>query len=94
MDDVDPIVVLTHKLEALIERVIDRKFTERDQKIEAMSDTLSKTHDLVNSRMTELTAALKKAAALASMLAGEEGEERGIAIGRQQVNEPPGTGDG
>jgi hypothetical protein len=51
-----------------------------------MAETLRLTHDLVNSRMTELTAALKKAAALASVLAGEEGEERGAANERKRAS--------
>lgn len=85
MENDDPIIVLTQRLETLIENVIDRKFTERDAKIEAMATTLKQTHDLVNSRMTELTAALQKAAALAAMLANEEGQERGRAEERGKM---------
>jgi len=85
----DPIITLTARLEALIEKVIDRKFAERDQKIEQMAATLDLTHALVNSRMTALTLALEKAAGLEKLLAGEAGEERGIAIGRKQSGEKP-----
>jgi hypothetical protein len=86
MENDDPVIALMARLESLIEEVIDRKFTDRDQKLEAMAETLRLTHDLVNSRMTELTAALKKAAALASVLAGEEGEERGAANERKRAS--------
>ena len=87
MENDDPIVALTARLETLIERVIDRKFAERDRQIEELAATLKETHALVNSRMTELTDALKKAAALASILAGEEGEERGAAQERAKREE-------
>ena len=92
MENEDPIVVLTHRLESLIEKVIDRKFAERDQKLERMAATLELTHDLVNSRMTALTAALGKIAALEKLLAGEEGEVRGAA--NERAKHPAAPEDG
>lgn len=93
--------MLTNKLELLIAKTVtieslDNKLTELVRKFDIITDTLDKTHKLVNSRMSELTAALEKAAALASMLAGEEGEARGAAqervraeLEKQSSDEPP-----
>jgi len=91
MENEDPIVALTQKLDTLIARTVT--IESIDKKLIELKNMIDETHKLVNSRMTELTAALEKAAALASMLAGEEGEERGAAQERaraKQAGEPDG----
>ncbi len=95
--DNDPIVDLAHKLETLIQKTVsieslDSKLTQLVEKLDGIAETLEKTHKLVNSRMTALTEALEKAAALASQLAGEQGEERGAA--NERARSARDTGDG
>jgi aspartate oxidase len=90
MENEDSIVVLTRKLDTLIAKTIsieslDAKLTDLVKKIDDLAETLDGTHKLVNSRMTELTAALEKAAALAQQLAGEEGEARGAQQERDRT---------
>ncbi len=98
-DDNDPIVGLAHKLETLIQKTVsieslDSKLTQLVEKLDGIAETLEKTHKLVNSRMTALTEALEKAAALASQLAGEQGEERGAEQERTRAAQERAPGDG
>jgi hypothetical protein len=90
MENEDPIVVLTRKLETLIAKTVsieslDTKLTDLVQKFDSIAQTLDETHKLVNSRMSDLVAALEKAAALAQKLAGEEGEARGAQQERDRA---------
>jgi hypothetical protein len=92
----DPIVSLAAKLETLIAKTVsieslDNKLTELVEKIAAMTVTLDTMHGLVNSHTDALIAALEKAAAIAELLAGKEGEERGAERERNKIKESSST---
>jgi hypothetical protein len=76
MED-DPIVALMARLESLIENVIERKFSERDQQIADLAAALKETHKLVNSRMTRMLELANQLAEAEEEVAVNKAEKRG-----------------